>query len=97
MAIDLQGQFILTSSTFGYAVEDEAINGGFRIVSTARQVVTETRLNELIFFGRRKRGMVVYDNTTGEMWQCTNPGTGASDGQWSPFTFPVNDVNGGTY
>jgi len=88
---------LVTEQSGGHVVSDEAIKGGLRIVETASQVVTESRLNQLIAFGRRVRGMLVYDNTTTEMWQCTNPGTGASDGQWSPFSFPVNDVNGGTY
>jgi len=97
MAIDLQSEALITSNPFAHVVSDEAIKGGLRIVETASQAVTESRLNQLVAFGRRVRGMIVYDNTTGEMWQCTNPGTGASNGQWSPFSFPVNDVNGGTY
>lgn len=97
MAIDLQSEALITSNPFAHVVSDEAIKGGLRVVETASQVVTEFRLNQLVAFGRRVRGMIVYDNTTGEMWQCTNPGTGASDGQWGPFSFPVNDVNGGTY
>ena len=97
MAIDLQSEALITSNPFAHVVSDEAIKGGLRIVETASQVVTESRLNQLVAFGRRVRGMIVYDITNGEMWQCTNPGTGASDGQWSPFSFPVNDVNGGTY
>lgn len=97
MAIDLQSEALITSNPFAHVVSDEAIKGGLRVVETASQVVTESRLNQLVAFGRRVRGMIVYDNTTGEMWQCTNPGTGASDGQWGPFSFPVNDVNGGTY
>jgi hypothetical protein len=97
MAIDLGSETLLTTNPLGYAIEDEAIRGGFRVVTTAAQVVTETRLNQLVAFGRRSRGMLVYDVTTTEIWQCTSPGTGASDGTWSQFSFPVPSIDGGSY
>lgn len=96
-SIDLALNQLTTTQSSGHVVSDESIKGGFRVVTTASQVVTESRLNQLVAFGRRTRGMLVYDTTTEEIWQCTNPGTGASDGTWARFTFPITDLDGGSY
>jgi len=88
---------LVTDQSQGHVVDDESIRGGLRVVATARQVVTEARLNAIIPFGRRKNGMVVFDTSTNETWQCKFAGTNESDGEWAPFAFTPNGLNGGTY
>lgn len=102
MSIQLNEK-IATSNTLVGTHEDVFGIGGYQVITTAyADTAPPFRLNQIVPFGRRKVGMLVWDTSTLKHYRCTAIGAlslGTDSGNWEAVELldATTTITGGTY